>query len=235
MNGGGGKTVRSVAHWRLYQQNRVLNTLRLAYFLSPQKLKAEGLRKTDAAYVYWIIEKLYKSPLGERSLPLGDQEAFSFDIKDHIGTQRALKRIYKEKARKVGASGFLTDSSYIPNNTTMVYAGRNIKAEPHFKKFVQTVITFQDFALKKEADASLSENSYLDHLQKTLLRMPAGYERTRIERAMKAKREKMATEGPRIKKITDKDIARSLYGKASPQTLQQVRQTRKRLKGYNLL
>ncbi len=232
-------SARKLRRLRLNNQGKFLNSLRLAYFLSPQKLQSQGLKNVNVNYIYRILELLYGYPKNERVLAISKPGTSSFFLEDHINIQNSLlKRLYYKTSKNKSINRLLTLGipSFIPKNTLLVFGKKNIKAIPNFVDFIERVIIFQQFELIKELPNPKFDKpqDYSDFLKKSLLRSP--YVSEKIYNRTFAKVKKIGqsmTKEPG--QITDKDIAKAIYSEITPKTLQLVRQTRKRLKSYNLL
>ncbi len=245
MNGGRKNklSVRKAVFQRQREQYPILNSLRLAYFLSPLKLKKEGITDASPTYIYRILEKIFKRQIGDRSLPWGGPGSFTFSLEDYINSQKSLKEVYKHGATRSQIFGAenkrrLVDSPYIPKNTYLTYAGKNIKTRADFNKFIVTVILFQNFELMKleKGEGNNANKFYLDIFKN---KYPDWVKSQALRDAHKKAKKRKSVAIRELKRsngeVTDRVIARTVYGSTSPKAQQLVRQTRRRLRQYNLL
>lgn len=233
MNGGkdGILSIRKKRTVRLREQNKTLNFLRLAYFLSPEKLKSEAINAENIQdYIPKLLKKIGLPELfGHEEIMtfVGIQELYSRMV-DDLGLigQRKVE-VLKDWQRKWAYHW------YKPESFPTFLKGKNPKAV-NLRALVKKIITFQNLELKKVNDP---QTSYLDYLKKATQKS-FGHEANNILRSIKKAEERercLRKEGSFNGKVTDKAMAIAIYGSASKKTLQRVRQDRKRLKGYSFL
>lgn len=249
MNGGKIKklSARKAREKRIREQNRVFNFLRLAYYLSPEKLKAEGIKvkNIDNSYINRIL------------LDVGVPEKSWFEA------AKRLKNYVVFQTMLIGILDFAIKNKKMPITTKradvlsaikedlvfplwhqiimpLVLKGRNPKCTD-LEWLANKVVTFQDFEIKKLTKdiEGKKPQSYFDYLEKSLGKQYVGYEviylRSAIKKAKKREKYWQKEVGYSYTTITDKDVALVLYKNASGRVLQRVRQDRRRLKKYRFI
>jgi hypothetical protein len=236
-------SVRKSRKNRQKKQNETINYLRMVYFLCPEKLSIVKNKFGE------ISDNYIKDLVKYTGNSLQNTNA-SWEIRHHIETQElflndllegwldknTIDDIAKNKIREDQKQRMLNHW----NNTEyllMMQKGSNPKSI-HLDSFVEKIIAHQNFELAKSNTINKTPKkkplSYLDYLKNYQKRNPKElYIKTAIKENERSNR--ILNSSKKKKRITDKDLAESLYKKIDNKSLQKVRQDRSRLKKYHLL
>lgn len=239
-------SIRVARRERQWKQNTLLNQLRIAYFLSPEKLKADNVT-ADNILLDGNIEALLKR-MGLPNDAIGHEELYVYIVQQEFllntlypsiaDTQRMTsqekKKLIQERKIQWSKHWFKPETMYV------LAKNKNPKAI-NLKKFVEKIIAYQSFELKKLGSDGIEkkQKTYLEILQQEVVRGVRGYEASCVRSGIKIAKqnEKILRKNPEYVRsgITDKDIALAMYKNASKKNLQRVRQDRKRLRAYHFI
>lgn len=225
---------RSDEHRRQY---RLLNALRLAYFLHPDKLTSDGANDgNDMEYISSLYKKCRwpdESNDGEMMFYIRSNNFWTNYVRNELGPKspHINWESYLDEHLKKFSQHWRS-----PENVPAYYK-EGLPKVVDFDTFVKKVITHHQFELKKcrtkTTQVEKQSMSYADILtkQKTHLGVSVQYANQLIRHA-RGSEKKMEGDG---KRFDDKFLAQEVYEKVNAQTLARVRQDRKRLKKYGLL
>lgn len=221
-------------------QHRLLNALRLAYFLHPDKLASERVGDgNDMEYISGLYKKCGwpdESNDGEMMFYIRSNSAFINIVKGIVGpgfSQENSDKLIEEHTNK--SSKHWSSPENVP-----IYLKGGLPKIVGFDEFVKRVIEHHLFELAKcrklVAPGRKIPESYADYVaqQRNSLGINKRYA-DRVIRQARIGEKRMARQENSGQAIDDKSLAQKVYGTVSTQTLARVRQDRRRLKKYGLL
>lgn len=225
-------SVRHRRSGRLDKQYRLLNRLRLIFFLHPSKLgQIEGFGDPK------ILNVL--DSIGVESGGTGEEEV----VAGIIGRQQFFQLLTESSASiKERASLEAEFMKRWEHHFYRTYAlatdqrGTNPKAI-NLEPFIKKVVTFHAFELNKTFNdrTSHSHRSYSDYLKTALSTHTLGISKPSADRYIRQAKLREEQDVSQPRQSDDKRLAKMLYRSTSKQALNRVRQDRKRLKKYRLL
>lgn len=252
MNGGKSNSlsVRGERKKRIREQNKLLNYLRLAYWLSPEKLReagisAEAREESERSDKFFTKDVEYINNLFDKlSLPSPDMVEFLA----YIQAQEVMIGVISEYAEKKGLSSIekqiqideytnnFANHWKVPESVYTEMKGSLPKAI-NLKVFLDRVVTHQQYELGKLSipGGANPPISYAKRLEVAMDQGQLNHEEYNHVLEGVIAREQRWQNSEFDEKKTDRDIAMYLYNKTDPKALQRVRQDRKRLKNNHFL